>query len=94
MRLHRFVRTLVATTCVALTLAASSQAMPADNVRPGSTVSHDATPTLVRETVVRTGDGPDTLGFVAIGAGAAAALLGAGYLGARLAVRSSGMRPS
>jgi hypothetical protein len=93
-RFFRFVDAFVACAGVALVLAASSPAVPADNLRPGSTASPGTTQTVVRENLVRTGDGPGTVGFIAIGAGAAAALLGAGYLGARIATRSAGMRSS
>ena len=45
-------------------------------------------PTVVRETVLQPASGgPDTITLVLIGIGAAAALLGAGYLGARIAIR-------
>ena len=97
MHLHRLVpaiRALAAATCILLALAVPAGAMPADNARPGSTHTGTTAPTVVRETVVRPADGPGTLGFVVTGVGAAAALLGAGYLGARIATRNARVRIS
>jgi hypothetical protein len=46
-------------------------------------------PTVVKQTVVRPDDGgPDTIALVLIGIGGAAALLGAAYLGGRIAIRT------
>jgi hypothetical protein len=88
-RLIRAARAVAAAACILLALAAPAGAMPADNGPPPSTTHNPgAKPTIVRETVVRPANGgPTTLAFVVIGAGAAAALLGAGYLGARIATR-------
>jgi hypothetical protein len=66
--------------------------MPADNGPPRSTNPNGtATPTVVKETIVRPEDSPGTLALVVIGVGAATALLGAGYVGARLATRNSSL---
>ena len=95
MHLHRLVhasRALAAAAWMLLALAVPAGAMPADNVRPRATHTGSSAPTVVRETVVRSADGPGTLGFVVIGVGAAAALLGAGYLGARIATRKATVR--
>jgi hypothetical protein len=92
-RLSRTARAVAAVACILLTLAAPAGAMPADNGPPPSTTSQrSAAPTVVRETVLRPDDGPGALALVVIGVGAAAALLGAGYLGARLAIRNSRLR--
>ena len=62
---------------------------------PRSPSSRDvAAPTVVKETVVRPSGGPDTIVFVLIGVGAVVALLGAGYLGARIATRTTHVRPT
>ena len=89
MPLHHLTRTaraLAAAACVLLVLCAAAGAMPADN---GPSQDAIATPTVVKQTVVRPADGPDTLALVIIGVGAVAALLGAGYLGARIATRNT-----
>jgi hypothetical protein len=94
-QLHRLIptaRAIAATACILLALAAPAGAMPADNGPPPSTnPNRTATPTVIKETIVRPEDGPDTLALVVIGVGAATALLGAGYLGARLATRNSSL---
>ena len=79
--------------CILLALAAAAPAHTADNVQR---VVHDSTsPTIVKETVVQPDSGgPGTIALVLIGIGAAAALLGAGYLGARIALRTTHVRPS
>jgi hypothetical protein len=79
---------LAAMACILLALAATAGAMPPENV--GSQLHPSraaATPTIVRETVVRPVDRVDAVVFVLFGVGAVAAMLGAGYLGARIAVR-------
>ena len=43
---------------------------------------------------MRPGEGTDTIVFVLIGAGTVAAMLGAGYLGARMATRTTPVRPT
>jgi hypothetical protein len=92
MHVHQLVhaaRATAAAACVLLVFAASAAAMPADNIPHRPRGSATATPTVVRETVVRPADGPGTAAFVVLGLGAVAALLGAGYLGARIATRST-----
>lgn len=96
MQLHRLIRTaraLAAAACILLLLAVPAGAMPADNgPSPATTQHRTAAPTVVKQTVVRSADGPDTLALVIIGVGAGAALLGAGYLGARIATRNTRVR--
>ena len=88
-RLARSLCALAASACVVLALAAAATARPADTwAQP--VVHNSPAPTIVKETVLQPADGgPDTLALVLIGIGAAAALLGAGYLGARIATRTS-----
>jgi hypothetical protein len=94
---HRLLSTLVALVAAAsllLALAGACSAMPADNGPAPATAARAIGGSGVRETVVRSANGPGTLGFVAIGVAAAGALLGAGYLGARIAVRHGRLHPS
>ena len=91
-RLNRAARVLGASALVVLALAAPAGARPADNVMPQTSIHHQAVPTVVAQTVVKpAGNGLGTLALVLIGVGAAAAMLGAGYLGARIATRMSGI---
>lgn len=96
MHLHRLIRTartVAAAACILLTLAPPAGAMPADNGPPPSTTQQRAAaPTVIKETIVRADGGPGTLTLVVIAVGATTALLGAGYLGARLATRNSRLR--
>jgi hypothetical protein len=79
---------LAASMCIVLALASAAPARTADS-RPQPTVHNSSVPTVVKETVLRPADGgPDALVLVLIGLGAATALLGAGYLGARIAIRA------
>jgi hypothetical protein len=102
MRLHRLIRefinaaaALAAMACILLVLAATAGAVPGENVGPQNSASRAvATPTVVKETVVRPSDGTDAIVFVLIGVGAVAAMLGAGYLGARIATRTTHVRPT
>jgi hypothetical protein len=56
-------------------------------------VHQSPAPTVVKERILQPADdGPDTITLVLIGIGAGAALLGAGYLGARVATRTSRTR--
>jgi quercetin dioxygenase-like cupin family protein len=85
-RLARSTCALAASACVLLALAVAAQARIADTPQP--VVHNSPAPTVVRETVLQPANGgPDTITLLLIGIGAAAALLGAGYLGARLAIR-------
>ena len=79
---------LAASACIVLALASAAPRVPPTAGRsPSCTTAR--LPTVVKETVLRPADGgPDTLVLVLIGIGAAAALLGAGYLGARIAIRA------
>jgi hypothetical protein len=90
--LHRLTRTafaLAASACILLSLAAVAGARPADTW-PQPVVHDSAAPTAVRQIALRPADsGPDTITLVLIATAAAAALLGAGYLGARIATRTS-----
>ena len=102
MRLHRLIResinaagALAAMACILLALAATADAVPGENVGPQKSASRAvATPTVVKETVVRPSDGTDAIVFVLIGVGAVVAMLGAGYLGARMATRTTHVRPT
>jgi hypothetical protein len=85
--LARSICALAASMCILLALASAAPARTADS-QPQPTVHNSTLPTVVRETVLRPANGgPDTIDLVLIGLGAAAALLGAGYLGARIAIR-------
>ena len=87
-RLARRLCALAASACVVLALAAAATARPADTW-PQPVVHNSPAPTVVKETILQPANGgPDTLALVLIGIGAAA-LLGAGYLGARIATRTS-----
>jgi hypothetical protein len=102
MRLHPLIRQLLsgasalaAGACILLALAATAGAVPGENVGPQKSASRGvATPTVVKETIVRPGDGADTIVFVLIGAGTLVAMLGAGYAGARMATRTTHARPT
>ncbi len=83
-RLTRSLCALAASACILLAIAAAAAARPADT--PTQPVVHNSP---VKETVLQPADGgPDTIALVLIGVGGAAALLGAGYLGGRIAVRT------
>ena len=91
-RISRCACALAASACVLLAIAAAAQARPADTW-PQPVVHSSPAPTVVKETVLRpAGNGPDTTTLVLIATAATAALLGAGYLGARIAVRASRAR--
>jgi|tagenome__1003787_1003787.scaffolds.fasta_scaffold17218797_1 hypothetical protein len=86
---------LAAMACILLALAATAGAVPTENVGPPPQGPRAvATPTIVRETVVRPGQGTDAIVFVLLGVGTVAAMLGSGYLGARIAVRATRVRPT
>jgi hypothetical protein len=87
-RLARSVCALAASAYILLAIAAAAaQARPADTW-PQPTLHNSPAPTVVKETVLRSADGgPDTITLVLLAGAAAAALLGAGYLGARIAGR-------
>lgn len=100
MALSRRIRRLTRNACapvacagILLALAATAAARPADTRQP--VVHNSPAPPIVKETVVQPADhGPNTITVVLIGIGAAAALLGAGYLGAHIAVRTSAAPPT
>ena len=102
MRLHRIIQQLLsgasalsAGACVLLALAATAGAVPDEHVGPQKSMSRGvASPTIVKETIVRPRDGTDTIVFVLIGVGTVVAMLGAGYLGARMATRTTRVRPT
>jgi hypothetical protein len=78
-----------------LALAAAAAPAGARTDVPPETSTHHAVAPVVRQTIVRSGDdGLGTLGLVLIGVGAGAAILGAGYLGARIATRPNKLRVS
>ena len=86
----RSICALATSACILLLIAAAATARPGDTW-PQAVVHNSPAPTVVKETVLQPADrGPDTTTLVLIGIGAAAALLGAGYLGARIAIRGLG----
>ena len=88
-RLARSLCALAASACILLALAAAATARPADTW-PQPVVHNSPAPTVVKETVLQPANGgPDTITLLLIGIGASAALLGAGYLGSRIAIRTS-----
>ncbi len=93
-RFARSVCAMAASACIVLAIAAAATARPADTW-PQPVVQNSPAPTVVRETVLQPANGgPDTIALVLIGIAAAAALLGAGYLGARIATRTSHVLPT
>jgi hypothetical protein len=101
MRLHRLTRppsrgarALAVTACVLLVMAATAAARPADNGPAAAPGTRSApAPTIVKETVVQPGDsGPGAIVYALIAVGATATAIGGGYLGARIALRTSGVR--
>jgi|tagenome__1003787_1003787.scaffolds.fasta_scaffold17351736_2 hypothetical protein len=85
-RLKHSACALAASACILLAIAAAAHARIADTRQ--TVGPNGPAPTVVRETLVQpASSGPDTITLVLIGIGAAAALLGAGYLGARIAIR-------
>jgi hypothetical protein len=88
-RIARGACALAASACALLAIAAVAQARPADT-GPQPVVHNNPAPTVVKETLLQPpANGPDTITLLLIAVGAAAALLGAGYLGARIALRTS-----
>jgi hypothetical protein len=88
-RLARSLIALAASACIALAIAAAAPARPSDTW-PQPVVDNSPAPTIVKESVLQPANGgPGALALVLIGVGAAAALLGAGYLGARIATRTA-----
>ena len=87
----RGVLALAATACILLALAANSAARPADNgPAPAPSTRSAPAPTVVKETVVQPSDSaPGAIVYALIAVGAAATAIGGGYLGARLALRTS-----
>jgi hypothetical protein len=94
--IRRRTRTALAlAACVGILLAFASAALAHTADTPVRVVHNTPAPTIVRETVLQPNDGgPDAIVLVLIGIGTAAALLGAGYLGARIATRTNYVRPS
>jgi hypothetical protein len=88
-RIVRYACALAASAYILLAIASAAHARPADTW-PEPVVHNSAAPTVVKETVLQPATGGlHTITLVLIGVGAAAALLGAGYLGARVAIRTS-----
>jgi hypothetical protein len=99
MRLHRLthrsingVCALGATAAILLVLAVTASARPIDTgPRPQSAPA----PTIIEKTdVAPAAGGPGTIAWVLIAGAAGAALIGAGYLGACIAIRMSKVRAS
>jgi hypothetical protein len=94
MRLHRLTHRSINGVCalgamagILLVLAVTASARPIDT---GPGPQSVPSPTIIKETVVApAGGGPDTIAWVLIAVAAGAALIGAGYLGARIAIRIS-----
>ena len=83
-RLALSVLTVAVSAVILLAVASSALARVADTpVRPVS----DTPAPIVRETVLQPPGGPGTVALLLIALGACAALVGAGYLGARIALR-------
>ena len=92
-RLTRTALALAAYACILLALSSAALAHTADT--PVRVVHNSPPPTIVRETVLQPNNGgPDAIVLLLIGIGTAAALLGAGYLGARIATRTTRVRAS
>jgi hypothetical protein len=88
-RIARGARALAASAYILLAIAAAAQARPADTW-PQPVVHNSPAPTVVKPTLLPpASSGPDTITLLLIGIAAGAALLGAGYLGARIATRTS-----
>jgi hypothetical protein len=88
-RLNRAARMVAAGALVMVALAAvAAPAGARPDIGPQN-VTHNAAPAappVVRQNIVQPGsDGVGTLGLILIGVGAGASILGAGYLGARIA---------
>ena len=79
----RTAQALVATTVTVLATAATASARLIDQF-PQHT---PAPPTTVKETVIRTVEGPSTIAYVLVAVGVCLALVAAGYLGAHVAMR-------
>jgi hypothetical protein len=88
-RLARSACALTASACIVLAIAAAAATARPAETWPQPVVHNSPAPTVVKETILQPANGgPDTLALVLIGIGAGAALLGAGYLGARIATRT------
>ena len=101
MQLHRLnhaARRHTASALVMVALVALAVVAAPAGARPEyipQTSPHQATTPVVAQTIAPPDDqGIGTLGFVLIGVAAGAAILGAGYLGARIATRPSKLRVS
>jgi hypothetical protein len=96
MRLHRHTHRSIHGICalgamaaILLVLAVTASARPIDTSQP------PPSQTIIHETVVSPdGAGPDTIAWVLIAIATGAALIGAGYLGARIAIRTTNVRAS
>jgi hypothetical protein len=97
MRPHRLthrsihgISALGAIAAILLALAVTASARPIDT---GPQLRPTQPRTIIHETVVRPDSGgPDTIAWVLIAVAAGAALIGAGYLGARIAIRTTSAR--
>ena len=89
-RSRRSARALAAIAATLLVLTATARARPLDPNTSRPFQSRPPAPTIIRETVVQpAGGAPSPIVFALIGIGAGAALLGAGYVGARIALRTT-----
>jgi hypothetical protein len=100
MRPHRLTHRSIHGVCalgaiaaILLVLAVTASARPIDTAGPQ--LRPHGSGTTIYETVVRPGGGgPDTIAWVLMAVATGAALIGAGYLGARIAIRTTNVRPS
>jgi hypothetical protein len=84
--LQRAAWVVAATAFTVLATAASASARLIDEF---PLYTKTAPRTTVKETVIRTVEGPSTLAYVLVAVGVCIALVAAGYLGARLAIRGT-----
>lgn len=90
---HRATNALVLVVCALLLATTPAAARVANDAPLGTPAAHAQTaprPIIIKDTLARDNNGGlGTLGFALITVGAVAALLGAGYLGARIASNHS-----
>jgi hypothetical protein len=84
---------LTTMSCILLVLASLASAAPFENAGQRESASRAVpAPTIVREIVVRPSAHTSTAVYVFICVGGVVAMLGAAYLGARIAMRTAGAR--
>ena len=87
MPLRRITQLVAATSVMVLAMATTASARLIDEFPQ---YPHGAPPPItVKETVIRTADGPSTLAYVLVAVGVCVALVVAGYLGARVAMHGA-----